>query len=84
MKRTMMFLPDDLHAFLAEDAASRGVSMAEVAREAISEFRARRASEEADPLAIAGLWVDPNGPDDLSEHVGDALMELGDDEEAWR
>lgn len=84
MKRTMMFLPDELHAFLAEDAAERGVSMAEVAREAISEYRARRAGDAGDPLSIAGLWDEPGGPDDLSERVDEALAELADDEEPWR
>lgn len=40
-----MYLPEELHRFLAAEAASREISMAEVAREAISEYRARAQAE---------------------------------------
>lgn len=63
-----MYLPDDMHRYLATEAASRGVSMAEIAREAIAEYRSRVSEGvPADVSAIIGI-ANPTGPatDDAS------------------
>ena len=71
MKKTMMYLPDDLSRFLAQEASARGVSMAEVAREAISEYRAAR--KPTGVGAIIGVIEDDDGPADMSERVDELL-----------
>ena len=48
-----MYLPEEMHAFLVDEASRRGVSMAEIAREAIAEYGARR--REATHSGITGL-----------------------------
>lgn len=48
-----MYLPEDMHRYLAREAEARGISMAEVAREAISQYRASR--EEARAPHVAAL-----------------------------
>lgn len=53
MKKTMMYLPDEMHRYLAREASARGISMAEVAREAISQYRASR--EQAESVDVSGL-----------------------------
>lgn len=62
MKKTMMYLPDEMHRYLAAEAERRGSSMAEIAREAIAEYRARTETPPAcDYLAIVGV-IDVPGP----------------------
>jgi hypothetical protein len=59
MKKTMMYLPDDMHRYLAREARERGISMAEVAREAISKYRASREAERATSVsALIGVLGD--------------------------
>ena len=68
MKKTMMYLPEDMHRYLATESASRGVSMAEIAREAIAQYRTRAsASAKTDISAVIGI-VGESGPctDDAS------------------
>jgi len=76
MKKTMMYLPEEMHDFLSEEAGRRGVSMAEVAREAIAEYRAR---SETPPkhnyTAIVGIIDDDDGPTDISERVDEYMAE---------
>jgi len=71
-----MYLPEEMHDFLSEEAGRRGVSMAEVAREAIAEYRAR---SETPPkhnyMAIVGIIDDDDGPTDISERVDEYMAE---------
>ncbi|TLM78051.1 MAG: ribbon-helix-helix protein, CopG family [Actinobacteria bacterium] len=46
MKKTMIYLPDDLHRYLVREAGERGVSMAEVVREAVAEYKTQRHAEK--------------------------------------
>jgi hypothetical protein len=74
MKKTMMYLPDDMHRFLAEEAERRGVSMAEVAREAIAEYRARSLEAPArSHTAIVGVIDAPRGVSDDADRVDELL-----------
>lgn len=76
MKKTMMYLPEELHAFLAEEAERRGSSMAEIAREAIAEYRARtEASSKKDYMAIVGVIEDDGPETDLCMRVDEILAE---------
>lgn len=71
-----MYLPDDLHRYLAREASVRGTSMAEVAREAISEYRARRAAEETTGAsALMGCLTDDLPDTDLASEVDEGLAE---------
>jgi hypothetical protein len=76
MKKTMMYLPDELHAYLAAESAKRGVSMAEIAREAIGTYRtAREAPPEHNYEAIIGVIDVPGPPSNDAEHVDEILAE---------
>ncbi len=76
MKKTMMYLPDDLHRFLVREAAARGSSMAEIAREAITQYRARTAEAEGSQVAaLFGVLSDTDPATDLAMHVDDTLEE---------
>jgi hypothetical protein len=75
MKKTMMYLPDDLHRFLVREAAARGSSMAEIAREAITQYRARAAEEEGSQVAaIFGVLTDEDTATDLATSIEDTLQ----------
>ena len=72
----MMYLPEEMHAYLAQEAEKRGVSMAEIAREAIGEYRTRAEAEpKTNYMAIVGIIDDDAGVTDLSEHVDEYLAE---------
>lgn len=76
MKKTMMYLPEKLHRFLAREADERGVSMAHVTREAITQYRTRR--EEARPrgvAAIVGVVEDSDPGIDLATQVDETLKD---------
>lgn len=76
MKKTMMYLPDEMHRYLAREASERGTSMAEVAREAIAEYRARRTAEEgAGASALIGCVKDDLPDTDLASQVDEGLAE---------
>lgn len=76
MKKTMMYLPEELHAFLAEEARRRGSSMAEIAREAIAEYRVRSEVAPArDYSAIVGVIEDDDPATDLSMRTDELLGE---------
>lgn len=66
-----MYLPDDMHRYLAREAGARRISMAEVAREAISQYRASR-EEAGTPHAAALIGV-------LGDDVVDPHMSLAVD-----
>jgi len=76
MKKTMMYLPEEMHAYLAEEAKKRGVSMAEIAREAIGEYRARAEAEPRLNLdAFIGIIDEPGPRTDDAERVDELLEE---------
>ena len=71
MKRTMILIPDDLDARLRLEAARRGVSLAEVSREAIEAYLAAQ-------LATGELGffsVGEGTPDDVSERVDEFVAD---------
>lgn len=64
MKRTTVMLPDDLDTRLRREARRRGVSMADLAREALERHL------PASPSGRLGFFgVGDGSPDDVSEHV---------------
>lgn len=71
MKRTTVLITDELDARLRMEAARRGVSLAEVWREALEAYLAPRAS----PGTLGFLAVGDGGPADVSERVGDFVTE---------
>ncbi|MHB1341648.1 MAG: ribbon-helix-helix domain-containing protein [Coriobacteriia bacterium] len=76
MKKTMMYLPEEMHAFLAEEAENRGVSMAEIAREAIAEYRTKSETKPRYNLdAFIGIIDEPGLETDIAEHVDEYLAE---------
>lgn len=77
MKKTMMYLPEEMHRFLVRESAARDVSMAEIAREAISEYRTRRESESP-PSVGALIGVVSYGPE--SDVVAELDAPMGDEE----
>lgn len=84
MKKTMMYLPDEMHRYLVREARARGISMAEVAREAIAQYQATREDASgADVSALFGVLgaevIDP----DLSETVDTALTDYFGADGEW-
>ena len=76
MKKTMMYLPAEMHAYLADEAERRGVSMAEIAREAITEYRTRtEQASKHDYTAIIGIIDDEGLETDIALHVDEYLAE---------
>lgn len=78
MKKTMIYLPEEMHRYLARESSERDVSMAEVVREAISEYRTRRLADE--PVsgieALFGCIGDDDSlPADASMRVDELLAE---------
>lgn len=65
MKRTTVMLPDDVLARLRQEARRRGVSVAEIVREAID----GHVNEPSAPRALAFFAAGEGGPPDASEHV---------------
>src|ERR671929_117117 len=70
MKRTTVMLPDDVEARVRLEARRRGVSVAQVVREAVE--RAVSAPEPARPLGF--FAVGEGGPADASERVDDYVQ----------
>lgn len=64
MKRTTVMIPDDLDDRLRREARRRGVSIADVAREALERHLPDR------PSTVPGFFaIGAGGPDDASERV---------------
>lgn len=69
-----MYLPDDMHSYLAHEASERGISMAEVAREAIAQYRVMRAEEHRPSIgALVGVLSDGLAETDLASQVDSGL-----------
>jgi len=76
MKKTMMYLPAEMHAYLADEAVRRGVSMAEIAREAITEYRTRAERvPKRNYMSIVGIINDGELETDFASHVDEYLAE---------
>jgi hypothetical protein len=74
MKKTMMYLPDELHRYLAREAKARGSSMAEIAREAITEYRGRHLGSDSTSLgSLFGVLSDTDTCTDLATSVDETL-----------
>lgn len=71
MKRTMILIPDELDARLRLEAARRGVSLAEVSREALEAYLAPQAASGA----LGFFAVGDGAPDDVSERVDDFVAD---------
>jgi hypothetical protein len=84
MKKTMMYLPDDMHRYLARESNERGISMAEVAREAIAQYRTRRAEERRpDVASLIGLIEDDLSQADLAVTIDETLADHYAEGGAW-
>jgi hypothetical protein len=74
MKKTMMYLPDEMHGYLVREADERGVSMAEIAREAISQYRAAHESGVVrDYSVLIGIVNEPGEITDAASQVDEVL-----------
>jgi hypothetical protein len=71
MKRTTIMLPEELNDRLRYEARRRGVSLADVAREAISAYLPEPSADR--PLGFIGLG---DGPADTSEHIAREVSRL--------
>lgn len=76
MKKTMMYLPEEMHRYLADQADHRGISMAEVVREAITHYRT--ANEQEPVVTLDALFEsvqDTDPADDLALHIDEVLTD---------
>ncbi len=73
MRRTTIMLPDDIDARLRLEARSRGVSLAEVARELIERGLEVPRRPRRRKLSFVGAG---EGPGDLGERADDHLAEI--------
>ena len=73
MKRTTIMLPDDVLASLRQEARRRGMSVAEIVREAVEGHM----NEPRKPRELAFFAVGEGGPPDgaerVDEHVAAAI-----------
>jgi len=80
----MMYLPDDMHRYLARESSERGVSMAEIAREAIAQYRTRRAEERQPDISnLIGVIEDDLIQSDLALTIDETLSEHYAADGAW-
>lgn len=68
-----MYLPDDLHRFLSQEAERQGSSMAAIAREAIGQYRSAQVAQGSGVASLFGVLTDEDPATDLSLHVDDVL-----------
>lgn len=79
-----MYLPEELHRYLAREAELRGTSMAEIAREAIAEYRTIHADERAVSIsALVGCVEDDRPESDLALNVDDGLADYFAPDGEW-
>ncbi len=79
-----MYLPDDMHRYLARESSERGVSMAEVAREAIAQYRTRQAeARPPDVASLIGVIEDDLTQTDLAATIDEALVDHYAEGGAW-
>ena len=74
MQRTTIMLPRDLKQRAAREASSRGVSLGELIREALTRLlRAEPSAAGQDPLIADTAIYEGPGPDDTAERHDDLL-----------
>lgn len=79
-----MYLPDEMHRYLAREARERGVSMAEVAREAIAQYRAsREQAADADLSALVGVLGDDVVDSEMSSSIDAVFAEYFGPDGEW-
>jgi hypothetical protein len=71
MKRTTIFLPDDLHERLREEAFRSRISVAELIRSRLSNGRPMFNVDDDPLLAVAGICNVPGLSDRIDEHIYD-------------
>jgi hypothetical protein len=72
MKRTTIFLPEEVHARLRHEAHEARLSMAELIRRKLEVPEPESELAEPDPLlAVAGLWSDGTLCENLDEELYD-------------
>jgi hypothetical protein len=70
MKRTTIFLPDEVHERLRREAFAARISMAQLIRSRLEQGTARQRTRGGDPLAkVEGIVQDGH----LTEGIDDAL-----------
>ncbi len=57
-----MYLPEEMHGYLAREGRRRGLSMAEIAREAIAEYRSLHDIPSATGVSALIGVIDEDGP----------------------
>lgn len=72
MQKTTVYIPDDLKLALGQEAAARGVSEAELIREALRMLTSRV------PPPRPRLPLFKSGKPSLAEHVDEALSGFGE------
>jgi predicted transcriptional regulator len=70
MKRTTIFLPDEVHERLRQEAFAARISMARLIRSRLEQGTARRRTRDGDPLAKVEGIVQDGG---LTEGIDEAL-----------
>lgn len=79
-----MYLPEEMHAYLVEEAARRGISMAEIAREAIAEYGARRReTADAGISGLVGFIAPADEPTHDAQNVDEILGEYYSESGSW-
>jgi hypothetical protein len=79
MARTSLLVPDDLLEWARREAVRRGVSLAEIVREALESKRAALTAEEDPWFSLHAPYEGP-GPTDLAERHDDHLAEIMEEE----
>lgn len=77
MVRTIIQLPEDQAAALAQEASRRGVSKAAVVREALKSLLVREGSDAAAEKALGAAGSGASGVSDLAERHDAYLAERG-------
>jgi len=83
VKRTTIMLPDELDARLRLEARSRGVSIAEVARELLEQALAAPRRPRRRKLSFIGAG-ESDTPGDLSERADEYLAEIYEERDRRR
>lgn len=84
-KRTQIYLPDEMYKEVKKLAARRGVSMAQIIREALEEkmpqkkAKRKRDKEWKELFKLAGMIKE--GPSDMSRNIGKYIGQMYKDKE---
>lgn len=75
MKKTMIYLPDDLHRYLSREAREHDTSMAALIREAVTDYRDRRAAHDVGIDALIACLDTQGSETDYAHDVDEGLAE---------